>query len=317
MGRTVRLTSGNDTFTQGLASANVEITLLTLGGDDTVSLNRVDNLGGGNRVETGAGNDAVVNFKEFGNIILLGSGNDTYVGRGFASFASDPFDQVLAGGGNDMIAVETFKSRYFGQSGNDTFLSVGWQNLFNGGSGVDTISYAPRGDDQTLGGTGVLVNLAEGFAQTGANRRETLISIENVTGSSGDDVLIGTNGANRLQGAGGFDELTGGGGADQFVFSRAQDAAISQTGFDLVTDFSRAQGDKIVLTAMDANTTADGNQAFRFIATAEFSGRSGQLRFDVLADGVMVSGDVNGDGAADFRFGLLGLASLRAADFLL
>lgn len=317
MGRTLSLTAGNDRFVQGLANANVEINLFTLGGDDTVILNRVGNLGGGNRVDTGAGNDGVVNLTEFGNVVFLGAGNDTYVGRGFGSFSSDPFDQVFAGAGNDTIAVETFKSRYFGQGGNDSFFSVGWQNLFNGGAGIDTISYAPRADDATQGGTGVTIDLAQGFAQTGANRRETLISIENATGSSADDVLIGGAGANQLEGAGGFDDLTGGGGADRFVFSRPEDAAVSASSFDLVFDFSRGQGDRIVLTAMDANVTVTGNQAFGFIGRAEFSGRAGQVRYDVLEDGVMVSGDVNGDGIADFRFGVLGLAGLRGADFLL
>lgn len=317
MGRTLSLTAGNDRFVQGSSSANVEITLFTLGGDDVVELNRVDNLGGGNRVETGTGNDAVVNLIELGNVILLGSGNDTYVGRGFSSFASDPFDQVFAGAGNDTIAVETFKSRYFGQDGNDSFFSVGWQNLFNGGAGTDTISYRPRDDDFTQGGSGVTINLAQGFAQTGANRRETLVSIENATGSGANDILIGSGVANRLEGGGGFDELTGRGGADRFVFARPAHSPVSQDSVDLVTDFSRAQGDKIALSAMDANTTVSGNQAFRFIGSSEFSDRAGQLRFDVLADGVLLSGDVNGDGLADFQIGFLGLTSLRATDFQL
>lgn len=317
MGRTLSLTAGNDRFVQGLASANVEITLFTLGGDDVVELNRVDNLGGGNRVETGTGNDAVVNLIEFGNVINLGAGNDTYVGRGFSSFATDPFDQVFAGAGNDTIAVETFKSRYFGQGGNDSFFSVGWQNLFNGGAGIDTISYRPRDDDLTQGGSGVTIDLAQGFAQTGANRRETLVSIENATGSGAGDVLIGSDVANRVEGAGGFDEMTGRGGADRFVFARLAHSALSQDNFDLVTDFSRAEGDKIVVSAMDANSTATGNQAFSFIGAAGFAGRAGQLRFDVLEGGVMVRGDVNGDGFADFQIGFLGLSSLRATDFVL
>jgi serralysin len=317
MGRKLILTNLSDTFTQGLSSRNIEINLLTLGGNDIVRLNRVDDLGGGNRVETGRGNDTVVNLKESGNVVFLGIGNDTYVGRGFGSFASDPFDQVFAGGGADIIAVETFKSRYFGETGNDTFFSVGWQNVFNGGSGIDTISYAPREDDATQGGSGVTIDLTQGFTQTGATRKETLVSIENATGSGAGDVIIGSAAANRIEGAGGFDDLTGRGGADQFVFSKAEHSPVSNAGIDLVTDFSRLDGDKIVVSGIDANVFAAGNQSFSFIGTTAFSGVSGQLRVELRSDGVILSGDVNGDRVADFRIGILDVTSLIATDIIL
>ena len=316
MGRTLTLTNTADAFVQGVDANNVEINLFTLGGNDEVSLNRVDDLGGGNRVETGDGQDVVLNLKEFGNIILLGAGNDTYVGRGFSSFGSDLIDQVLAGSGNDLIAVETFHSSYFGQDGRDSFFSVGWQNTFNGGKGIDSISYAPRDDDFTQGGTGVTIDLAAGLAQTGANRREFLISIENATGSGANDALFGTNGANRLDGAAGVDDLTGRGGADRFVFSKASHSPANGDAVDLVMDFSRTQGDKIDLGAIDAKSGA-GNQAFTFIGAAAFTGQSGQLRFDVLADGVLVSADINGDRVADFQLGLLGASAVQATDFVL
>lgn len=316
MGRTLRLTNGADRFTQGLATQNIEINLLTLGGNDVVILNRVDGLGGGNRVNTGGGRDSVVNLLESGNVIFLGAGNDTYVGRGFGSFGSDLIDQVFAGTGNDRIAVETFQSRYFGQAGNDTFFSVGWQNTFNGGLGIDTISYLPRDDDAVQSRSGVTVDLQAGFAFTGANRRETLVSIENVTGSGQDDTLIGSAGVNRLQGGGGFDELSGGGGADRFVFSSASDSPVSSTDVDLILDFRSAQRDKIVLTPMDANSRAAGNQNFTYIEDDAFGGRAGELRFESLAGGILVMGDTNGDRVADFQIGFQGVFSIAASDFL-
>lgn len=317
MGRVINLTGGADAFVQGLAAENVEITLNSFGGDDTIQLNRSDDLGGGNVVNAGRGADAVINLKEFGNVIRLGAGNDTYLGRGFGSFGSDPGDQVLAGSGNDLIAVETFQSSYFGDGGDDRFVSVGWQNTFNGGPGSDSISYAARDDDFAQGSTGVTVNLAQGFTQTGANRREFLFSIENAIGSGNDDSLIGNGQANRLAGAGGFDNLRGNGGADRFVFARLSDCAVDAEAFDLIEDFSRAQGDKISLSKIDARTGVSGNQAFVFIGEAAFGGVKGQLRFDTFADALLVQGDVNGDGRADFQFAVVGTADLRAADFVL
>ena len=318
MGRTLSLTNRADRFTQGLAANNIEIRLFTLGGNDVVNLNRVDDLGGGNRVETGAGKDTVVNLKEYGNIIVLGSGNDTYVGRGFGSFSTDPFDQVFAGKGKDTIAVETFQSRYFGQAGNDTFFSVGWQNVFNGGAGKDTISYAPRDEDSTQGGSAVTINLGAGTVQTGASRTETIVSIENATGSGASDVIIGSSVANRLEGAGGFDELTGGLGADRFIFARVAHSQVSNDGIDLVMDFSRAQGDRIDVSGIDAKSGIAGNQAFTFIGTGDFTGAKGQLRFEVIAgEGLILSGDINGDRVADFRIRLLDLTTLAASDIIL
>ena len=317
MGRTLRLDNANNTFTQGLATNNLEITLFTLGGDDVVNLNRDDDLGGGCTVNTGLGADAVINLRESGNVIRLDDGDDTYVGRGFASFASETGDSVFAGAGNDLIAVETFKSIYRGEAGNDRFLSVGWQNAFVGGAGIDSISYAPRDDDFSLGGSGVTVNLGQGFAETGAINRESLISIENATGSGAGDILIGSSFANRLNGAGGFDDLTGAAGADRFVFARASDSPVSDNGLDLIEDFKRLQGDKLELRLMDANSGATGNQNFTFRGVGAFTNVAGQVRIDRLPDGVLVSGDVNGDGQADFQFGVLGVANLVAGDFIL
>lgn len=317
MGRTVSLNDRANKFTQGLAANNIEITLFTRGGNDTVNLNRVDDLGGGNTVDTGSGNDVVQNLKESGNVIRLGTGNDTYIGRGFGSFSTDPFDQVFAGKGKDTIAVETFKSRYFGQSGNDTFFSVGWQNTFDGGSGTDSISYAPRDEDSTQGGSGVTINLGAGTVQTGASRTERLVSIENATGSGANDAITGSSAKNRLEGAGGLDVLTGLGGADRFVFARVAHSPVSSEGIDLVTDFSRAQGDKIDVSGIDARTGVTGNQAFSFIGTGDFTGTKGQLRIETVEDGLIISGDVNGDRIADFRIGVLNLFSLSAADFIL
>lgn len=325
MGRTITGTDGANRIEQG---RETEIRVIARGGNDTIILNRSDDLGGGNFVDAGTGNDSVVNFKEFGNDIRLGAGNDTYVGTGFASFSNEPGDVVRAGDGNDSFVVSTFKSQYFGENGNDTFTSVGWQNVFNGGAGTDTISYEARSDDPSLGG--VTVSLIEGLAQTGANRFETLVSIENATGSLKADTLIGTNGVNVLKGLDGNDAMDGlrgndvlvggrgsdymlgGVGADRFDFNAINESVVGANR-DLIDDFSHAQGDRIDLATIDANTRTSGNQAFSFIGDADFASRAGQLRFD---DGI-VSGDVNGDGRADFQIAVTTSTHLVSGDFIL
>jgi Ca2+-binding RTX toxin-like protein len=69
------------------------------------------------------------------------------------------------------------------------------QQRLNGGSGIDTVSYA-----YGLAGTsGVTVSLAVGTAQaTGGSGSDTLTSIENLIGSAYADRLTGNTGANSL-----------------------------------------------------------------------------------------------------------------------
>lgn len=311
MGRTITLTTGNDTFRQSAVASNTALTVLSLAGNDTIILDRDDDLGGSNFVKTDLGNDVIHNFKEFGNLINLGDGADTYIGRGFASFSSEPGDQVFGGAGNDTFAVETFKSEYYGGLNNDLFHSVGWQNHFDGGFGIDTISYLPRSGSSSTGTTGVLINLAEGFVETGAIRRETLHLIENAVGSTNDDTIIGTSGSNRLSGAQGFDDLIGGAGPDVFAFNAVSHALVNATRADIVEDFHRVEGDKIDLRSMDADTRTLGNQAFHFVAN--FTNHAAEVRFD----GQFATGDVNGDGVADFRVLMVGVTSMLATDFLL
>ena len=154
-------------------------------------------------------------------------------------------------------------------AGADQFFSVGWQNRFEGGKGVDSISYAPRDDDFTQGGSGVTVDLGAGRAQTGANRFETLVSIENATGSGADDALFGSAAANLLAGGGGFDQLSGRGGADTFIWSEAREAPVVAYAIDLVTDFTAAEGDRIDLRGIDANGGMAGDQSFAFAGSTD------------------------------------------------
>lgn len=53
--------------------------------------------------------------------------------------------------------------------------------------------------------------------------------------------------------------------------------------------------DDLDLCPIDANESLAGDQAFTYIGNSAFSGYAGEL------NGGVVSGDVNGDGAADFQ----------------
>ncbi|HEX8225761.1 MAG TPA: cadherin domain-containing protein [Allosphingosinicella sp.] len=138
---------------------------------------------------------------------------------------------------------------------------------------------------------------------------------DTILGLGGDDILTGDGGNDVLNGGMGADRLTGGLGKDQFVYNAAGESAPGA--HDVITDFSRAQADRISLSGIDANTGLSGNQAFTFIGAAAFSGVAGQLRYATSGGVTLVSGDVNGDGVADFQLELTGTLAPVASDFVL
>ncbi|MGZ8286175.1 MAG: cadherin domain-containing protein [Allosphingosinicella sp.] len=138
---------------------------------------------------------------------------------------------------------------------------------------------------------------------------------DNIQGMAGDDDLYGEAGNDVLTGGAGADRLTGGLGKDQFSYTALADSAGASR--DLIMDFSRAQADKISLSAIDANSVAGGNQAFTFIGASAFSNAPGQLRYETSAGMTTIWGDVNGDGLADLQIQLAGSIALVASDFVL
>jgi Ca2+-binding RTX toxin-like protein len=139
---------------------------------------------------------------------------------------------------------------------------------------------------------------------------------DTLTGRQGNDTLVGGAGKDTFNGGGGNDLLIGGGGGDTFNFA----SDYPKTGaMDVIADFSRAEGDIVRLHSIDANiTNALGtNDAFRFIGEQAFSKRAGELKVDYRNGDAFISGDVNGDGVADFLIRMVGAKNLSAADFIL
>lgn len=127
-------------------------------------------------------------------------------------------------------------------------------------------------------------------------------------------IRTGGAGADKLFATEGVDELTGGAGRDRFIFAdamvRDQAAAVQ----DVVTDFVSGQ-DKIDLSRIDANTLRAGDQ--KLVIVESLSGQAGQLSVTLSDGDTLLSGDVNGDGLADFQILLTGVTTLTAADLVL
>ena len=91
-------------------------------------------------------------------------------------------------------------------------------------------------------------------------------------------------------------------GADIFKYKSVNDSPAG-AGKDVIIGFQSGAdiGDKIDLTAIDANVLLAGNQAFTYMGGAVFTS-AGQLRY---ADGIL-SGSTDADTAAEFQISLLG-----------
>jgi serralysin len=141
---------------------------------------------------------------------------------------------------------------------------------------------------------------------------------DEIFGSGGSDTINGGDGDDFIEGAWGNDVLTGGSGVDRFIFTVA-DRVTGTAGFDLITDFSRVVDEKLVFSAIDANTTQAGDQAFRFIGTAEFTGQPGELRYvqRTDTDRTVIVADVDGDRAIDYKVVLELARTMYLEDFIL
>jgi serralysin len=254
-------------------------------------------------------------------------------------------------------------------NGNDDILSGGIDGKVDklyGGEGVDVAYYGGVGRDMTIDlntNTGAgYAKLNEADVQTDFNGRpitlhfaevmeDELYNIENVTAGNGNDLILGNSGDNRLFGGDGndvidgkggadvliggqgTDTLTGGGGADTFVFQSLTD--LDGQGTDQITDFTRGS-DKIDLSAIDADTTLAGDQAFHLVNSGftwgldddghlgvqyvvGFTGHAGELTrspFPGIFGDVYIA-DVNGDAVADMGFFVRTDGTLTSSDFLL
>ncbi|MBN1279883.1 MAG: S8 family serine peptidase [Chlorobiaceae bacterium] len=237
-----------------------------------------------NRIEGLAGNDKLYGYD--GNDILDGgSGSDLMYG----------------GKGNDICFVDSTSDRIYeyANEGSDTVQTA--LTSYTLGANIENLVYTSTAAFSGKGNT--LNNMI-----TGGSGNDTLV------GNSGNDTLKGGDGNDNITGSRGTDLLFGGEGSDTFIFNSITEAGIGENR-DIIADFS--PGDRINLSAIDANIYSSGNQAFIPVIAEAFSGIRGQLCITSENDNKIVTGDVNGDRIADFEIMVLGVDSLTANDFVL
>ncbi len=203
----------------------------------------VINLRTGVVTNDGFGNiESIVNVENlhgssFSDVIQMGDGGSYVFGRA----------------GNDQLTGGNGRDNLIGGSGNDTL---------NGGAGQDNADYYVDGYDAAGPATqGVVVNLMTGTATDNWGGTDTLVSIENVTGSALADAIIGNAANNFLVGGFGNDTLTGGAGSDNFML-RNEFNGIPDTSVDTITDFLAGTGGDQISMNVDLINFTDGDNPF-------------------------------------------------------
>lgn len=157
-----------------------------------------------------------------------------------------------------------------------------------------------------------------GIRFVGGDKGELIIGNtqnNNIDGDGGNDRIYGGAGNDTLRGDEGADNMWGGAGNDTFFFKRLSDSS-QKYGVDTIRDF--AKGDKIDLSAIDANDASTGNQAFA-ITTGSLGKTPGQLKvaYDAPSNTTVVTGSVDKDADPEILFQLTGKVDLSASDFIL
>lgn len=151
--------------------------------------------------------------------------------------------------------------------GDDTLAGGDGADLLDGGGGVDTASYA----DAT---GGVLVRLWNGTGRRNIAEGDTLIDIENLEGSSFNDLLIGSADDNALYGGAGNDYLSGSDGNDWLVGGLGADIIAGGNGFDTVSYEGSASAVNIDLatqTALGGDAMGDVLNGIENLAGSDFN----------------------------------------------
>jgi Ca2+-binding RTX toxin-like protein len=151
-----------------------------------------------------------------------------------------------------------------GNSGNNILAGLGGADTLDGGAGVDTATYAA-----SL--AGVFVSLMSGLGSGGDAEGDTLINIENLTGSAFGDALEGNAGNNVLSGGAGIDTVSYEHATVGVTVSLALTSAQNTlgAGTDVLTNFENVTGSNFndiltgksganVLTGLDGNDVLNG-----------------------------------------------------------
>ena len=303
--------AGNDTLSGG---AGLD-TLIGGAGNDILSggagLDVIEGGDGDDTIEGGVGADLLDGGAGYDSVSYASSSDavtiysDAWYLNGGGDASGDRifgFERVIGSAYDDLLVMGSVITDADGGSGNDDMIASAAANRFHGGEGTDTVSY-------THSDAAILVGLAQGVASGGYATGDVLTDVENIIGSSFDDILGGDSGDNVLEGGAGADQIMGFDGEDTAVYAN------SDAGITVYLDGSRtgvggdAEGDTLIsienITGSDFADNLFGDELNNIIS----GGAGSDWIFSAGGDDV-----ISGGAGADTLFGGFGTDTVSYAD---
>lgn len=230
-------------------------------------------------------------------------------------------EQVLGAGGNDtivgngsdnLINGQTGSNIIYGLGGNDTIYSTVGSNTIDGGIGTDTVAFDNNwyssstvgaqvflADATFTGGSDKAAYWGSGFSAFQARTSgsgiaySTITNVENVNGTSYDDVIYGNSGVNTINGNDGNDTIAGNGGADTLNGGNGNDTfLVTSTDLASVTLFSGgANNDTVVAAGAALAAGGISNAKFSSIETFDVRDNIGSGSYGMNANDITYLAD--------------------------
>ncbi|MDQ0463374.1 Ca2+-binding RTX toxin-like protein [Caulobacter ginsengisoli] len=282
---------------------------MLVGGDGTDDL---DGQGDNDILTGGAGNDTL--YGGSGADLLDGGADNDALNGGIGNdqlTGGDGADILNGGDGNDVLTGGPGQDAMAGGLGDDTYYvdDLGDTTVEASGEGTDIV----RSSLSWVLGANIETLIQEGSANIDGTGNALVNSLNGnggnnvLEGLAGDDVLKGFGGNDTLIGGTGADILVGGAGADTFLV-RQESVRQSHLGgaleTDTVNDLTAGQGDRLDLSAIDADSNTAGDQAFSLVSS--FTSHAGEMTLVFASGTTTLQLDLDGDGVADYRMKISG-----------
>ena len=243
-------------------TANIDTIVGTISNDVINGLAGNDIITGGlgsDTINGGAGTDTI-SYSDSTAAVTVNLTTNINTGGTAAGDKLSNIENITGSSFNDTLTGTSTANTITGGLGSDTI---------DGGEGTDTVSYS---DSKVA----VTVNLLTNANKNGTAEGDKLSNIENITGSSFNDIITGNTANNIINGGSGNDTIsagagndqligglgkdtmTGGSGKDTFTFTNLEDSRINSS--DLITDFTKGQ-DQIDFSNLGFSSIVNGTSS--------------------------------------------------------
>jgi Ca2+-binding RTX toxin-like protein len=300
-------------------------------GDTYVSIEGL----GGSKFDDNLTGDAGDNWlvgREGADVLNGGAGADyasyEFATAGLTVSLANPSVNTGEAAGDTYVSIE----RISGSAFNDTLIGDAGANTLRGGLGADVLNGGAGADYASYAGStmGITASLANSTVNTGEAAGDTYISIESLSGSNFDDILIGDAFDNTFQGNLGADQIDGGGGFDYASYFNAT-TGVTASLANSASNTGEAAGDTYAnIEGLTGSAFADvltGNGGDNWLLGGLGADQlDGGLGFDVAAYGNATAGVTaslanpsanTGEAAGDTYTSIEGLSGSALNDILI